>query len=89
MKELEILKQNTEMLINMYKLNIPMSEKIGILEQLNKNLRYLKENLASEEYSERFAKIEQNVQKIIGDLTDPDFIQELVTKVQAIMGIKF
>ncbi len=62
--------------------------KISLIEVIFDNLLALKEVLTKEEYDSNFKKLENSINKIIDGLTDPKFIQDVVSAVENLSQYK-
>ncbi len=82
MEATSLIKQNLDFLLKMYKLDLPLSNKIEIVEQLDINLDYLKNTLDKATFKSKYSSTQSKVKKVINDLTSPEFVEELIDKLQ-------
>lgn len=62
--------------------------KIDLIEIIFDNLLVLKDALPKEEYESNFKKLEDSINKIINGLTDPKFIQDVVSAIENLSQYK-
>lgn len=62
--------------------------KITLIEIIYDNLLVLKDALAKDEYESNFKKLEDSINKIINGLTDPKFIQGVVSAIENLSQYK-
>lgn len=62
--------------------------KITLIEIIFDNLLVLKDALSKEEYESNFKKLEDSINKIINGLTDPKFIQDVVSAIENLSQYK-
>lgn len=62
--------------------------KITMIEVIYDNLLVLKDALSKEEYESNFKKLEDSINKIINGLTDPKFIQDVVSAIENLSQYK-
>lgn len=80
MKEIELVKQNTETLGKILKSHPPAVEKIEVILQILNNFEYLKKNLKADELNQ-LSSIEEDVKSYLDKITNPDSMQGLIDKI--------
>lgn len=83
--ESEIIKQNIRVLVKLYNKQIPLLDKIEIIEQLMKNLEYLKSQIPDEEYKSKYKKTEEDLNLFVKKVTDKNFIDNFIKKINSVL----
>lgn len=79
----ELIK-STKLLGRLLDLSLSPLEKIDIISQIFDNLTVLKSEMTIIQYNKGFKNIEQRIKRIINRLTDPEFIEKLLKKINEI-----
>lgn len=79
----ELIK-STKLLGRLLDLSLSPLEKIDIISQIFDNLTVLKSEMTIIQYNKSFKNIEQRIKRIINRLTDPEFIEKLLKKINEI-----
>lgn len=82
---IDLLIKNTKRLAQDYNLDIPVVEKLNLLELINENLEELKKELDAEKYEKELGTLDRSVAEKLQKVTDPDFFSQIIEKIQNIL----
>ena len=85
--KIEIIKQNTITMSKIYSTEMSIANKLALVNQLYSNLAFLKKELDSSEYEEEFSSIEKEVIGKIKNLTEPAFVEKLLSSIKKLSKI--
>lgn len=84
-KTLAQLKKSTKLLALLIKQDIQAVRKLEIVEQIRANLTELKDLMDSADFNKEFGKLSESAEKVIENITDKNFIDSIVEKLQSIL----
>lgn len=83
--EKELLIKNTRRLAADYNLDIPIVEKLEILELLSDNLKDIKSHLDADTFEKELGILNRSVEEKLKNVTDPDFLSQLILKIKNVL----
>jgi glutamine synthetase type III len=85
-KTLEQLKKSTRLFASLIKQDIETIKKLEIVEQIRSNLKELKDLMEKTDFEKEFGKLNESAEKVFANITDKNFIDSIVDKLQSILS---